>query len=555
MMEEKHEVRIDFGVRVAMRDGVELSTDIYHPVETQTGTRFPAILVRTPYNKASVKNVETARWFAEHGFVYVFMDVRGRGDSDGEFFPYRNEAKDGYDSIEWCAAQPWCDGKIGTAGGSYLGHSQWLTALLRPPHLACMIARVSPSDPFVEWPTGTHGPIHLCWLHLTSGRLNQVMEAVDWEKVYTHLPLESMDVQAGRVSAIWREELRHTRLDEFWEPLRYQNQLHKVEVPVLHISGWYDDEQIGTPLNFQGMTSQAASQHARQNQKLLMGPWGHALNTTSKLGEVEFGPQALIDLRGVELSWMQRWLKGFQPAEKESPVRIFIMGENCWRDEQEWPLARTLWTHYFLHSQGGANSRFGDGWLSTQPAGEEKPDHFRYDPARPVPFLTEPTSSQIGGPDDYAAVERRDDILVYVTPPLDADIEVTGPVKLELFAASSAVDTDFTAKLVDVHPSGFVQRLCDGIVRARFRDSLENPSLIEPGQIYRFDIDLWNTCQVFFKGHRIGLEVSSSAFPKFERNLNTGEDLATGTRMLAADQTVYHDTAHPSALVLPIIPR
>jgi putative CocE/NonD family hydrolase len=230
------------------------------------------------------------------------------------------------------------------------------------------------------------------------------------------------------------------------------------------------------------------------------------------------------------------------------------MGENRWRDEQEWPLERTQWTRFYLHSRGNANSRFGDGALSSDVPANEPPDRYRYDPARPVPFLTEPTSSQIGGPDDYAAIERRDDVLVYVTSPLETDVEVTGPVQLELFAASSAVDTDFTAKLVDVHPTGFVQRLCDGIVRARFRQGMETPALIEPGKIYAYEIDLWNTSQVFFQGHRIGLEVSSSAFPKYDRNLNTGEDLGTGVRMEVAEQAVYHNAEYPSALVLPVIP-
>ena len=322
----------------------------------------------------------------------------------------------------------------------------------------------------------------------------------------------------------------------------------------MHISGWYDDEQIGTPLNYIGMTTRGATEFARQNQKLLMGPWAHATNAASKIGEVDFGPTAIIDLRQTELDWFDRWLKDKEVAP-EPPVRIFVMGENKWRDENEWPLARTQWTPFYLHSNGHANSRFGDGRLSTEKPTREKPDQYRYDPARPVPFITEPTSSQIGGPNDYAAVERRDDVLVYATEPLEKDTEITGPVRLEFYASSSAVDTDFMAKLVDIHPTGFSQRMCDSMVRARFREGMDKPKLIEPGDIYKYSIEMWNTCQVFFKGHRIGLEISSSAFPKYDRNLNTGEDLATGTRMIAADQTIYHDGDHPSALILPVIPR
>jgi putative CocE/NonD family hydrolase len=549
-----HEVWIDFGQAVPMRDGVRLSADIYRPLASKQGERFPVILMRTPYNKNTELAHELGRWYAQRGYVLVYMDVRGRGDSEGEFLPYRNEGRDGHDSIEWCAGRPWSDGKVGTLGSSYPGAIQWLAALEQPEHLVTMIVRVTPSDPFVEWPSGTHGPMHLCWLHLTSGRVVQNMEAVNWERVYEHLPLLTMDEQAGRVSPIWREELGHTRLDEFWAPLCYQGRFSQIDLPVMHISGWYDDEQIGTPLNYAGMIRQAPSAFARANQKLVMGPWGHRVNTTRKLGEVDFGAQALIDLRALELAWFDRWLKGIETDQAQPGARIFIMGENCWRDETEWPLARTQWVNYYLHSHGSANSRFGDGSLSPSLPGSEAPDRYRYDPARPVPFLTDPTSSQIGGPDDYAAIERRDDVLVYITDPLEQDLEVTGPIRLRLYAASSAVDTDFMAKLVDVHPGGFIQRLCDGMVRARFRNGMSQPELIEPGKTYPFEVDLWNTSQVFFKGHRIGLELASSAFPKYDRNLNTGEDLGSGTRMVIAEQTIYHDIERPSALILPLIP-
>ncbi len=552
---ELHQVWIDFDRRVPMRDGINLSADVYRPIDLQRGSRYPAILLRTPYNKNSPEEAELGQWYAQRGYGLVYMDVRGRGDLEGEFVPYRNDGRDGRDAIEWCASQPWCDGKVGTLGSSYPGAIQWLAALEKPEHLVTMIVRVTPSDPFVESPTGTQGPMHLCWLHLTSGRVCQNMDAVNWNQVYEHLPLLTMDEQAGRISPLWRQDLDHTHLDSYWQPLCYQNRFDQIDLPVMHISGWYDDEQIGTPLNYAGMTRQAHSQVARQNQKLVMGPWGHRVNTTQRLGELDFGPQALIDLRAAELAWFDRWLKGVELDQARSGVRMFVMGKNYWREEAEWPLTRTEWTKYYLHSQKSANSRFGDGLLSTDAPKMESPDSYHYDPARPVPFLTDPTSSQIGGPDDYAAIERRDDVLVYVTSPLEADLEVTGPVRLELYAASSAVDTDFMAKLVDVHPNGFVQRLCDGMVRARFRDGMHAPELIEPGRTYRYEIDLWNTCQVFFKGHRIGLEIASSAFPKYDRNLNSGEDLGTGTRMVVAEQTIFHDADRPSALVLPVIPE
>ena len=549
-------VRILFDRRVPMRDGVTLSADVYLPAHAADGSRHAVILTRTPYIKANTDILDSARYFCAHGYAFVAMDVRGRGDSDGEFTPYVNEGRDGYDAIEWCAAQPWSTGAVGTLGGSYLGRIQWLAAVERPPHLHAMVVLVPPSDPFVETPTGLPSPMHLCWLHFVSGRVLQPMESVDWAVVYDHLPLLTMDERAGRINAHWRRDIEHPLLDDYWDRIRYQTRFDRVAVPTLHVSGWYDDEQVGTPMNFVGMVAHGATEDARRSQRLLMGPWGHAVNTVSKLGDVDFGSQSIIDLRGEELRWFDRWLKRDEDAVPPSSVRIFVMGENIWRDEQEWPLARTQWTPYYLHSAGDANSRFGGGALSpAQPASGEPSDTYRYDPARPVPFVSEPTSSQIGGPDDYAAVMRRDDVLVYVTAPLDDDTEVTGPVRVDLYAASSAPDTDFTAMLLDIHPSGFAQRLCDGIVRARFRDGMDKPEPIAPDRVYRYTIDCWNTAQVFKAGHRIALTIASSAFPKYDRNLNTGAPLGQTADFAVADQRICHDAEHPSAVVLPIIPR
>src|SRR5579862_2085558 len=301
--------RIIFDQRIPMRDGITLSADVYFPAEAQADapTRWPTILTRTPYLKANVDLLQQAQAFAERGFVFVAVDVRGRGDSDGAFTPYRSEGHDGYDTIEWLAAQPWSNGRIGTIGASYPGCIQWLAAVEQPPHLSAMVVLVTPSDPFVETPTGLPSPMHLCWLHYTSGRVNQPMEAVDWASIYDHLPMLTMDERAGRVNRHWREQIAHAQLDEYWEPLRYQNRFERVSVPVLHISGWYDDEQIGTPLNYTGMTTRAATPQARASQRLIMGPWGHRVNRESKLGELDFGPQALIDLRDTQVRWFDRW--------------------------------------------------------------------------------------------------------------------------------------------------------------------------------------------------------------------------------------------------------
>ncbi|MFA9559281.1 CocE/NonD family hydrolase [Evansella sp. AB-rgal1] len=554
--QEKVETRVIRNVRIPMRDGVELSADVYRPV--QEG-EYPAIVVRTPYLKTSDVIHKTGTYFAEYGYAVVYIDVRGRGDSDGAFVPYRNDGIDGYDCIEWVGAQSWCTGKVGTMGGSYLGRIQWLTALTKPPSLKAMISAVTPSDPFVEWPTGLPNPQHLCWVYMTSGRVMQNVDVVEWEKVYDHLPMINMDKEAGFDFPQWREEISHAKLDDWWKHICYQDKFDQIDVPALHVSGWYDDEQVGTPLNFMGMTNSGETEHARKNQRMLMGPWPHQINKSTKLGDLDFGPDSQIDLNGYQRRWFDYWLKDFDNGiMKEPSIDMFVMGDNEWRQENEWPLARTKWTLYYLHSKGNANSRFGDGRLDTEPPtniNSAPNDEYLYDPANAVPFITDMISAQIGGPDDYAAIERRDDVLVYTTPPLEEDTEVTGPIKATLFASSDAKDTDFMVKLLDVRPNGFSQRLTDGMVRARFREGMENPTLIEPGKIYEYEVDCWNTSHVFKKGHCIRIEIASSAFPKYDRNLNTGDVLGQTTEMKVAKQTIYHDEEHPSSVLLPIIPR
>jgi len=543
-------VKHRYNVLVPARDGTDLATDLYLPPGDGP---FPVVVGRTPYNKNQAAFAGLASGVNAKGYALAVQDVRGRGDSDGRFVPYVHDGSDGYDTIEWIAEQEWCDGNVVYRGASYGARAGWMVALERPPHLRAMVIVVSPSDPFVEFPTAGTTIMSVSWYRLTDRRLVQSTAGVNWMEVYEHLPLITMDEAAGFQSENWRKAMMHTSRDEYWDFERYQHRFSEIDVPVLHVSGWYDDEQIGTPINYIGMSTDAASDAARAGQRLLMGPWGHGVNSSTKLGEVEFGPSAVIDLEG----YIAQWLDGtLGRAKTDVPrVRIFVMGRNVWRDEAEWPLARTRFTDFFLHSGGSANSRFGDGRLDeAAPSGDEPPDEYLYDPSRPVPFITEPTSSQLGGPDDYSAVEQRGDVLCYTTDVLESDLEVTGPVRLVLFASSSAVDTDFTAKLVDVHPSGFCQRLCDSVVRARYRHGPDKTELMTPGEVYEFEIDMWNTSQVFEAGHRIRLEVSSSSFPKFDRNLNTGEDIGTGTRMETATNRVWHDGAHPSRLVLPVIP-
>lgn len=546
--------RILWDKRIKMRDDIEISADLYFPEEED---KYPAIIVRTPYGKAEPDTVKMGKYFSDNGYVMVICDVRGRGDSDGVFVPYFNEGKDGFDVIEWAASQPWCTGSVGTMGGSYLGRIQWTTALEKPPHLKAMIASVSPSDPFVESPTGVPDPIHISWSVLTSGRSMQNVEAQNWEEIYRHLPLETMEEATGRKITGWKESFEHTTLDQYWKPICYQEHFSDIDLPVMHISGWYDDEQIGTPLNYIGMRNGSASEASRKSQKLIMGPWPHRINKSQTFGGIDFGPDSLIDLQLMQKRWFDRWLKEKRNGvEAEDPVRIFIMGENSWRTEKDWPLPDTEYVPYYFNSKGRANSRFGDGILSERIAHEDaESDSYSYDPANPFPFITDVTFAQIGGPDDYSAVERRDDVLVYTSGPLKEKLEVTGPVSAEVHVSSDAEDTDFTAKLLDVWPNGYAQRLCDGVVRGRYREGMEKEIPLEPGKIYRMNIDMWNTCQVFLPGHSIRVEISSSAFPKYSRNQNLWEKLGKTDNVKIAKQVLYHSDKYPSKIVLPIIRR
>ncbi len=530
-------MKILWGQEIRMRDGVILIADLFLPEVERT---FPALVVRTPYGRQAENLNQQANFFASHGYAVVNVDVRGRGDSDGKFEPYRNEGKDGYDTIEWVAAQSWCDENVGTIGGSYLGKVQWLTALEKPPHLKAMIPLVSPSDPFVEWPTGSPTPSHLCWLFLTSGRQVQNIHAVDWQTIYEHLPLLTMDHAAGRSIPAWREEFEHTLLDDWWLKVCYQSRLDEIDLPVLHISGWYDDEEIGTPLNFSRMADHA------KHQRLIMGPWEHRVNISKKIGDIDFGPQAVIDLYAEELRFFDRWLKNISNGiDMEDPVRIFVMGKNEWRNERGWPLSRTNFTRWYLQSDGKLNV--------CKPEIGEAFDSYTYDPKNPTPFLTKPTSEQIGGPDDYRKVHEQDDILVYTSDVLQEPLEVTGPINIELFAKTSAKDTDFMAMLFDVWPNGFVQRLCDGMVRARFRNGIDHEDFVEPGAIEEYKINLWDTSHVFLPGHKVRVHIASSAFPKYDRNLNTGDRFADSVEVVCAKQTIFHDKDHSSAIILPVI--
>jgi uncharacterized protein len=531
-----------FNVRIPLRDGNTLSADLALPESLPA----PAVVWRTPYGKAGEPQSNRGAVFARGGYATVIADVRGRGDSDGVFSPYRHDGSDGAEVIAWAAAQEWCTGDVATYGGSYAGRIQWLTALEHPPALRAMVCLVTPSDPFVEFPTGLPSPMHINWHRLVDGRMPQFRDNVDWMAVYRHRPLLTMDEAAGFESPNWREELAHPTLDEWWEPVRYQHRIGEIDVPVLHVSGWYDDEEIGTPANFAAMVDAG-----RPGQRLLMGPWGHAVNSTRTLGEVDFGPDAMIDLDAYLLAFLDEHVKGIQSEPPPAPVRIFVMGANEWRDAGSWPPAGAASGVFYLSSGGRANSRFGDGQLVGSPVREEQPpDEWTHDPGRPVPFITDASSAQIGGPDDYSGVEGRGDILVFTSEPLAQPLEVIGAVKVIAHVATSAADTDVMAKLVDVYPGGFAQRLCDGMVRLRFRDGFGAERPVTPGDVYEVEIRMWDTCVRLPAGHRLRVEIASSAFPKYDVNLGTGADMITETDGVLATNRLWHTPSRPSRLIL-----
>lgn len=537
---------------VRTRDGVRLIADVYRP---QADGKFPVLLERTPYNRAGGAG-EAVKMAAE-GYVVILQDTRGRYDSQGEFYPFRFESQDGYDTVEWAARQPWCDGQVGMFGGSYVGATQMLAAISSPPHLKAIFPYVTASEYYEGWTY--QGGALLQWFasSWSSGLVTDTLRRKAAELANPKAWIDALPIESYRMLALppvsslapyFADWVAHERDDEYWRPWKISEHYAEMNSKSLHAGGWHDIFLKGTINNYMGMRR---SSPARADQRLMLGPWAHAATSPEgKIGDVTFGKAAVLDMTGTTLRWFDYALKGRRNEYATgAPVRIFVMGENRWRDEQEFPLARTQYTNYYLR---------GGHLLSTQAPGRETSESYDYDPANPVPTIGGRLccGNQIPpGPADERPIEKRSDVLIFSTPPLTRDIEVTGLIRAKIEAATSAPDTDFTVLLVDVEPSGYARFLTDGILRARYRTSTRKAEPITPGKIYAYDIDMWATSNVFRAGHRIRLYVSSSNFPRFNRNLNTGESNLGATRMQKAHQTIYHDAAHPSALVLPVIPR
>jgi len=568
-------VMVQHGVPMKTRDGVTLRADIYWPAGEG---KYPTLLQRTPYNKSNT--TDFASQAAIRGYLVVVQDVRGRYTSDGEWYPFKHETEDGYDAVEWAAALPQSNGKVGMFGGSYVGATQMLAAIGHPPHLAGICPVVTASNYHENWTyqggafeqwfneSWTSGLAQDTLDHLIASGTNarigsSVLPLNKYPLFNVPVPHEASD-STSVLAPYFLDWLAHPTYDDYWKKWSIEENFQNIQVPALTIAAWYDIFQGGSLRNYMGIKAHGGTDVARAGQRLLVTIGGHSGNGR-KIGAVDFGPQAAeFDENNITLEWYDYLLQGKQNKFATSkPVKIFVMGRNEWRYEDDWPLARAKSTSYFLESGGRANTSDGNGVLMSAVGGlpgSQKDDNYTYDPANPVPTVGGPLCCDgnhlAPGPRDQKEVEARADVLVYSTEPLERDLEVTGPVTLDLFAKTSAADTDFTAKLVDVGPDGFAQNLTEGILRARFRESTTGaPQPITPGQVYEYKIDLWSTSNVFLKGHKIRLEVSSSNFPRFDRNLNTGKDAATDAAMVPATNTILHDSAHPSALILPVVPR
>jgi uncharacterized protein len=536
-------------LRIPMRDGVQLAANLFRPSDP---LRVPTILVRTPYGKGEDITAHYEA-FVKHGYAIVVEDVRGRYESDGVFKPLEQEGKDGYDTIDWIAHQAWSDGKVGMMGGSYLGIVQWKAAVLNNPHLKAIFPVVSGDDDYRDRFYSRGGAMKI------GNRLNWMSDNMrapgfraDFNHFIWHLPLRTADMAAtGQSSDMYQDAINHPSFDKFWKSISTRERLERIKVPVFTAGGWYD--------NFveSDLEAYMALRKNSNVNRILIGPWPH--NMSYKLQNVDFGKDSTVPLRSLQIEWFDQWLKSQDtPLLSKPPVRVFLMGANRWIEEREWPVARARVTPFYLQSHKPANSLIGAGALVAKPVREETPDTYVYDPRNPVPTKGGAVCCNPKvfpwGPMDQRPVERRQDVLVYTTPPLKRDLEVVGSIRVVLYASTSAKDTDFTAKLVDVQPSGEARNLTDGILRLRYRDSLETPELAKPGQVYKLTIEAGPTANLFQKGHRIRLEISSSNFPRFDRNLNTGGPVAEETRLLKATQTIYHDRLRPSALMLPVIP-
>lgn len=567
-----HTVRMYRNVKIPMRDGVNLSTLVFRPAKPG---KYPVILVRTPYKKEM--NELDARFYAARGYAVALQDVRGRFGSPGKWEPFVNEPKDGHDTIEWLAKQPWSTGKVGMIGASYVGWVQWWAASERPPHLVTIIPNVSPPDPFFNIPY-EYGVYFLLgaiwWAEILETRATGSLDGLAFAKIgdrrygelLRHLPVVDLDIKVfGKKNPYWRKWIAHPTNDAYWKRRSFSHKLRRVKIPVFHQSGWFDGDGIGSKLNYAAM-----KKHRHRYQKLTLGPWGHTARATRRHAGRDFGPRALIDLQRQYLRWFDRWLKGVKNGiEKEPLVQIFVMGTNAWLKGNTYPLRGTKLEKWYLSSAGGANTTRGNGVLSrARPTRKSKPDRYVYNPGDPTPdprYWMAPKRKKgqvLSGDKLKRAAEKhhakvtatRKDILVYTSPPLKKRYTFAGPLSAVVYAATTAKDTDWFVRLCEVDAKGKIFVLSQGKLRARFRNSMSRPTLLKKNRVYKYKLDLWQTGITIAEGARLRVELASAAFPFFSRNLNTGGHNETETKFVKATQTIHHSRRYPSHILLPMIP-
>ncbi|HXH05917.1 MAG TPA: CocE/NonD family hydrolase [Vicinamibacterales bacterium] len=558
---------VERNVPATMRDGVVLYADVYRPEDAGPENRFPALLLRTPYGKEHptqsgrlALTVQAVR----RGYVVVVQDTRGQGASEGRFLPYAQETADGYDTVEWVARLPYVNGRVGMFGLSYPGAAQWMVAPAAPPHLVAIAPAMTFAGPnhffyhggvfeadFIEWLLGRQRrerqALGLPYATAEEAARGWREHGDAWMQFR---PLA--DLPLMRPFAYWAEWVRHPVDSGYWKPYDIEAQHHLVKVPALNVTGWHDDPygQPGAIRNFLGMRARGATDAARRGQRLVIGPWAHGVPSLERTvyGGVDHGPDAAIDFAALQLRFFDRWLKGTEPDDaREPPVRIFVMGDNRWRDEWEWPPARAREARWHLRAGGG---------LAREPEAESAtPSSYTYDPRRPVPLPPVPAR----GPRDYRIWERRDDVLAFTSAPLEQDIEITGHLLARLWIASTAPDTDVTCRIVDVAPDGSARALTNayGVLRARYRSTErpQPPAPLPPHRPVELEISLGYTSYVLRAGHRLRLLVTGSVLQGLETHLNTWEPFLSPAQARRATQTLYHDARRPSHVVVPVVPR
>jgi len=590
------QIRLEKTVLVPMRDGVRLSTDIYSPAGVEGP--LPVVLVRLPYNKNQYRGYGSpgsdAHFFAGHGYHVVVQDMRGRFESEGEYVILRNDRDDGYDTIEWISKQPWSTGKVGTYGCSYLGENQILLSAARHPNHAAAIPLAAGGGyrgtgrPFMTLDGGI--PEHatgLGWFWRAGAKHHMARPAsmtdeeyrvaaqwfepwshvtpLDFSKAFWHLPIVDIMRDFGGPASHYEAYVSRGPADPYWDDMDYADDNDQFNVPALHVNSWYDGGINETMILFNLFSNNATSSRARDNQFAIISPTAHCdSELLENWDDAVIGSLSVGDIRKdyfrIYLDWLDYWLKGIDNDVTGMPkFQYYAMGANEWRSADSWPLQGTEFRSFYLHSQGSANTRSGDGTLSVAaPTDAEPADQYQYDPGNPVQTLGGAIcciseEAAPAGAYDQVEVEQRPDVLVYTTEPLNEDLNVVGPITATLYVSSSAKDTDFTAKLVDVYPDGTAYNIQDSILRARYRDGFDKKVWMEPDGVYRIDLRLHATGNVFRKGHRVRLQISSSNFPRFTRNLNTGGNNFDETDWLVADNTIHHSKEHPSHIVLPIV--